>query len=97
MQEVPKEYKSRLGVLTEMAFTVVYDACVLYPASLGDLLLRLADLLTSLERTGLVRSVAEKRLGSDVIRRRGREGGRWRCVDRDVVICLGHDEMAHRC
>ncbi len=46
-----------------MAFTVVYDACVLYPASLGDLLLRLADLLTSLERTGLVRSVAEKCLG----------------------------------
>ena len=32
-----------------MAFTVVYDACVLYPAPLRDLLLRFAE-------TGVVRA-----------------------------------------
>ena len=32
-----------------MAFTVVYDACVLYPAPLRDLLVRIAN-------TGLVRA-----------------------------------------
>ncbi|WP_433415170.1 hypothetical protein ACQP1V_36755 [Microtetraspora malaysiensis] len=74
-----------------MVFTVVYDACVLYPSTLRDLLIRIAqagivqakwtqqileqqiadswrnppgtaeDVLASLERSGLVQSVAELR------------------------------------
>ncbi len=56
-----------------MGFVVVYDACVLYPAAVRDLLIRLAatglkappvtvaELLNILEARGLVQAVGELR------------------------------------
>ena len=60
-----------------MAFTVIYDACVLYPASLRDLLIRLAS-------KGLVRARWTDRILDESFRASWRIDLTW-CLDRWIA------------
>ena len=81
-----------------MPFTVVYDACVLYPAPLRDLLLRLAE-------TGVVRArwtdeildetfrnIASKR--PDIARERLERTRRMMCAAIEDCLVSGHGGLA---
>jgi hypothetical protein len=84
--------------LPHSAFTVVYDACVLYPASLRDLLIRLGQ-------TGLFRARWSQRIVDEALRslaadrpdldpaRLGRTGDLINASIRDCLV-TGHEALA---